>query len=124
MEIEYLPNSKLIIHEIIEQTNEAFLQDVVRQAMSPQGYSVPNVNWVDGIAFVVGSMAPAVDVVKENLAGRVHYAAVVFTKTDYKSQTEVKMGSQSFPLHMRKAENNPTFVKLAGFLKNFKAPPP
>ena len=119
VEIDYVPNSKLIIHEILEQTNDAFLEDIVRQSAGPQGYMVPTVNWVDGIAFVVAPMSGTEDVVKENLAGRLHYAAVVFTRMDYRGNAEVKVGAQSFPLRFRKADN-PTFVKLAAYLKNFK----
>ena len=121
MDIEYVPNSKLIIHEILEQNNDAFLEDIVRQSAGPAGYMVPTVNWVDGIAFVVAPMAGTEDVVKENLAGRLHYAAVVFTRMDFRGNAEVKVGAQSFPLRFRKADN-PTFVKLAAYLKNFKQP--
>lgn len=122
MKITYLPYHELIIHEILSQDNDAFFQDVVRQSIGPQGYLVPSVNWVDGMAFITHPMAPTEDIVKENLGGKIHYAAVVFTKTEFKEEIEVRIGGQPFPVRLRKADNNPTFVELVEYLKGWKRP--
>jgi len=120
LKINYVPYQELTIHEILSQDNDAFFQDVVRQSIGPQGYMVPSINWIDGIAFITHPMAPTEDVVKENLNGKIHYAAVVFTRTPFKDEVEVKIGGQPFPVRLRKADNNPTFVELVEYLKRFK----
>ena len=122
MRISYVPYSELVIHEIIKQDNETFFQEAVRQNIGPQGYNVPSINWYDGIAFIAMNMPPTEDVVKENLQGKVHYSAVVYTNSEFKPEMEFKVGAQTFPLRLRNAGNNPTFVELVKFLKGFKPP--
>jgi hypothetical protein len=65
-------------------------------------------------------MQPTEEVVRENLAGKVHYGSVLFTRTDYQPQVAVKIGSQDFTVRLRKAGDNPTLVELVAFLKDFK----
>jgi hypothetical protein len=111
----------LIIHEIIEQTSSAvFFEDIVRLALTNPTQVEPSINWVEGIAFFIAPMQPTPEVVKENLAGRVHYGSVLFTKTEYKPQIRVKIGTQEYTVRLRKADDNPTLVALSSFLKNFK----
>jgi len=68
----------------------------------------------------VAPLQPTAEVVKENLAGRVHYGSVLFTKTEFKPKIEVKIGSQDYAVRLRKADDNPTLVALAAFLSDFK----
>lgn len=65
-------------------------------------------------------MQPTEEVVRENLAGRVHYGSVLFTRADYKPQVAVKIGNQDFTVRLRRAGDNPTLMELARFLKDFK----
>jgi hypothetical protein len=119
--IIYTPYQELVIHEIIEQTNSnTFFEDIVRLALSGPVQVQPSINWIDGVAFFIAPMQPTPEVVKENLAGRVHYGSVLFTRTEYKPQITVKIGNQDFTVRLRKAEDNPTLVGLAAYLKNFK----
>ena len=121
MKITYTPYQELIIHEIIEQTNSAvFFEDIVRLALTNPTQVEPSINWVDGIAFFIAPMQPTPEVVKENLAGRVHYGSVLFTKTEYKPQIRVKIGTQEYTVRLRKADDNPTLVALSAFLKDYK----
>lgn len=60
------------------------------------------------------------EVVRENLAGKIHYGSVLFTRTDYKPQMAVKIGNQDFTVRLRRASDNPTLVELAKFLKDFR----
>ncbi len=57
---------------------------------------------------------------KENLAGRVHYGSVLFTRAEFKPQVAVKIGNQEYTVRLRRADDNPTLVALATFLKDFK----
>jgi hypothetical protein len=119
--IIYTPYQELVIHEIIEQTNSStFFEDIVRLALSGPVQVQPSINWIDGIAFFIAPMQPTPEVVKENLAGRVHYGSVLFTRTEYKPQIMVKIGTQDFTVRLRKAEDNPTLVDLAAYLRGFK----
>ena len=123
MKITYTPYQELIIHEIIEQTSSSvFFEDIVRLALSNTTQVEPSINWVDGIAFFVAPLQPTPEVVKENLAGRVHYGSVLFTKIQYTSQIRVKIGNQEYTVRLRKADDNPTLVALSAFLKDFKQP--
>jgi hypothetical protein len=118
--VTYSPNKELIIHEVIEQESRVFFEDMVRQALSTPVHAEPTVNWIDGVAFVISAMPPTEEVVKENLLGRIHCAAVLFTRTPYQTQVPVKVGNQDYSARLRKADNNPTLVALAKFLKDFK----
>ena len=121
MKITYTPYHELVIHEIIEQTSSAvFFEDIVRLALGNPQQVEPSINWVNGIAFFVAPLQPTPEVVKENLAGKVHYGSVLFTKTEFKPQIAVRIGNQDYTVRLRKADDNPTLVALAAFLKEFK----
>jgi len=123
LKITYTPYQELIVHEIIEQSNPSiFFEDIVRLALSGAHQVQPSINWIDGVAFFIAPMQPTEEVVRENLAGRVHYGSVLFTRTEYQPQVAVKIGSQDFTVRLRKAGDNPTLVELAAFLKDFKRP--
>jgi hypothetical protein len=122
VEVEFVPYQKIVIHEVIEQDNRTFFEDVVRHALAQTVQAEPTVNWVDGFALLIVPFAPTEDIVRENLNGRVHYSTVVFTKTDYKPQVSVVLGSQTYNARLRNADNNSNFVDLAKFLKGWKQP--
>ena len=123
MKITYTPYSELVIHEIIEQKNQsAFFEDIVRLALSNPVHAQPSINWIDGIAFFIAPMQPTEEVVKENLAGKVHYGSVLFTRTQYLPEVKVNLGNQEFSVRLRKAEDNPTLGALAAYLKAFRLP--
>jgi hypothetical protein len=121
MKITYAPYQELVVHEIIEQVDaNAFFEDIVRLALSNPVQVQPSINWIDGIAFFVAPMQPTEEVVRENLAGRIHYGSVLFTRTDFRPQVAVRIGNQDFTVRLRRADDNPTLADLAGFLKEFK----
>ncbi len=124
MKITYTPYQELVVHEIIEQSNpNTFFEDIVRLALSGPAQTQPSINWIDGVAFFIAPMQPTEEVVRENLAGRVHYGSVLFTRTDYKPQIAVRIGNQDFTVRLRRADDNPTLSALAAFLKDFKPDP-
>lgn len=117
--ITYLPYQEVVIHEIVEQDDKLFFEDVVRQALATPAHAEPTVNWIDGIAFFVYTLPPTEDVVKENLNGRIHYSTVIFTRTDFQNQVNVKINNQAFSVRLRNANNNAMLVDVVGFLKHF-----
>jgi hypothetical protein len=95
----------------------------VRLALSNPVQVQPSINWIDGIAFFIAPLQPTEEVVRENLAGIVHYGSVLFTRTDYKPEVVVRIGSQDYKVRLRDAHENRTLVALATYLKSFKEEP-
>lgn len=125
VKITYTPYSEVVIHEVVEQTTPSvFFEDIVRLALANPAHAEPSINWIDGVAFFVAPMQPTDEVVRENLAGRIHYGSVLFTRTEYRPQVAVKIGNQDFTVRLRKASDNPTLVDLAKFLKGLRVPAP
>ena len=120
VKVTYAPNSEVVVHEVIEETSSSFFEDIVRQMLSSPVHVQPTVNWIDGVAFVVSAMPHTDDLVKETLAGRIHFAAVMFTRTPYQPQMTVKLSNQEFSVRLRHADTSPTMVDLAKFLKDFR----
>jgi hypothetical protein len=123
VKVTFSPYKELVIHEVILQDGLALYEDMVRQALATPAHAEPTVHWAEGIAFVVSLVPPTEDVVKEMLEGRLHYAAAMYTKTPYQARVAVKIGNQDYSVRMRPAENNPTLMAIARFLKDFKPSP-
>jgi hypothetical protein len=120
MKITYKPYQELVVHEIIEQkTRGTFFEDIVRLALNSPVQVQPSINWIDGIAFFIAPMHPTEDVIRENLSGVIHYASVLFTRTEFAPQVGVRIGSQDYTVRLRKADDNPTLVELVEYLKGF-----
>jgi hypothetical protein len=120
VDVEFVPYQKIVIHEIIEQDNKTFFEDIVRHALAQSVQAEPSVNWVDGYALLIVPFAPTEDIVRENLGGKIHYSTVVFTKIDFRPQVSVALGHQTYSARLRKADNNRNFVDLVKFLKGWK----
>ncbi|MBI3859581.1 MAG: hypothetical protein HY296_05005 [Thaumarchaeota archaeon] len=120
VKVSYTPNTDVAVHEVIEEDSSSFFEEIVRQMLASPVHIQPTVNWIDGIAFVVSPMPATEDVIRENLAGRIHFAAVMFARAPYQAQANVKVNNQEFSVRLRKAENNPTLVELVRFLQAFK----
>ncbi|MDA4125415.1 MAG: hypothetical protein OK438_08240 [Thaumarchaeota archaeon] len=119
VKVTYAPYAELVVHEVIQQDGLTLFEDMVRQALASQAHAEPTVNWAEGVAFVFSPMPPTEDIVKEGLAGKLHYASVMFTKVPYQSRISVKIGNQDYGVRLRRAENNHTLLGLARFLKDF-----
>jgi len=120
VEVTYAPYKEIVLHEVIEQESQVLFEDMVRQALASPVHAEPTINWVDEVAFVAAVMPPTEDIVKESLAGRIHYASIIFTRTPFQSQVQVKIGNQNYSARLRKADNNPHLAAVAKFLKEFK----
>lgn len=120
VKITFAPYQELIVHEIVEEDNATFFEDVVRQTLASSPQVEPSINWIDGIAFIIQAFTPTEDVVKENLNGRIHFAVVIFTRVPFQSQIQTRVGNQTFNVRLRKADVNPTLADLVTYLKKFK----
>ena len=120
VEIEYLPYQKIIVHEVRKIEIPELLTMVASQVEAQKQGGVAGINWVDGIAFVVGEFMPTPQTIEENLKGRVHYSMVFFSETSYQPEKKVTVNGRDYLIKLNKADNNPNFVELVKFLKNFK----
>ncbi len=116
--VRYVPYTEIILHEIVEADNAVFFEDAVRFALGQPAQVEPTINWVDGFAFNLAPMPPTEDIVRENLAGKLHIASVVFTKTEYKPVVTVTLGSNRYNVRLRDASKSERLVEVARFLKD------
>lgn len=119
VKVTYAPTRELVVHEVIEQDQTEFFEDVIRLMLASPVHVEPVINWVDGFALLATQFPPADEIVTGNLSGRIHYQAVSFTRTPFHSKINMKLGDQDFSVRLRKADNNPNLVDLATFLKGF-----
>lgn len=119
-----MPTEEVVIHQVLESDNKIiFFEDVVKQILTREIPVIPTVNWIDGIAFAILHFPDTEDIVREELKGRIHYSAVLFTKISYQSEFVVNLGKEDIHVRLRKADDNPDFVDLVEFLKMFKHDP-
>ena len=112
------PYREIIIHEIRELEVQPFMESYVSQLASQgQAGVTPVATWVDGIAFYIGNFMETPELVKEKLEGRVHWAAVYYTRTSYQAEKKVSVSGREYVVRFNKGESNPDFVGLVQFLK-------
>jgi|GEM_PF-536214 hypothetical protein len=120
VEVTYAPITNLVVHEVIEQDQTTFFQDIVRQVSASPVHVEPSVNWVDGFALLSTQFPSTNEVIADNLAGKIHYQTVIFTRMPFHSKVSVKLGDEDFSVILRKADNDQNLVSLAAFLRGFK----
>jgi hypothetical protein len=120
IKVRYAPITELVVHEVIEQDQTTFFQDIIRQMPPSPIYIQPNVNWVDGFALLTTQFPHTNAIIADNLAGRIHYQTVVFTRMPFHSEVSVKLGDKDSSVRLRKAVDDPNLVSLASFLKGSK----
>jgi hypothetical protein len=120
VEIEYMPYRKIIVHEVRKLELSEFLLWVASQVEAQKQGATPNVNWVDGVAFLTGEFMATPELVSENLEGRIHYAVVFYTETPYQAERRVTLNGRDLVVRFSRGDNNANFVKLAAFLKSFQ----
>ena len=122
--ITYMPTEEVVVHRVLESDDKViFFEDIVKQILVKEIPVIPTVNWIDGIAFAILGFPDTEDVVREELKGRIHYSAVLFTKISYQPEIVVNLGKEDIRVRLRKADNNPDFIDLIEFLKTFKGDP-
>lgn len=121
--ITYMPTEEIVVHQVLEYDNKSFFEEVTKQSLARQISLIPSVNWIDGVAFVVWPYSDSDDIVKEGVKGRLHFFAVLFTRIPYQTHFGVNLANQDIRVPLRKATNNPDYIDLVQFLKEFKPDP-
>ena len=121
VQILYQPYAQIILHEVIERKFPEFVDDVINQirALTPPGQplAIPTINWCNGVVFSITTFNPNSEaIIQENLAGNIHYSAVVFAIKE-KFDPELKRGEQI--VRMLDQSPNRNFLRLAAKLKSF-----
>jgi hypothetical protein len=120
--VKFVPFSEIIIHEIVEQENPAFFEDIIRTAIAQPNPSEPTMNWINGIAFLAFQMAPTEATVKENLEGRIHFASVIFTRlTPFRNSFPVTIATQQYTVRLRNNSNNSLQTDIVRFLTDYRS---
>ena len=125
VQIIYQPYAQFILHEVIERKFPEFVDDVIAQIrnMTPPGQpmAVPTISWCNGVVFSIMPFNPNSEVIiKENLAGNIHYSAVVFALKE-KFDQESKRGDVI--IRMINQSSNHNFIRLADALKRLSTSP-
>jgi len=120
IKITYAPTTELVVHEVIEQDQTTFFQDIVTQTSASPTNVEPSVNWVDGVALLSTQFPRTNETIADNLAGKIHYQTVVFTKILFHPKIKMKIRDQDFSVNLKKADNDPVLAALGAFLQEFK----
>ena len=120
VEIEYRPYQRIVVHEIRKLDVPEFFKSIIEQTEAQKQAGIPVVNWIDGIAFVIGQFPPTPETISESLKGIIHYAIVNFTETSFQDEKRALVNNREFPVRMIRAEKNPDFVELVRYLKTFE----
>lgn len=72
VKITYSPIKEIIIHEMVEYSLNDFVKLMTDNV--PAGNISPSVKWCDGMAFMSTGLPSTVDVVKDQMAGIIHWA--------------------------------------------------
>lgn len=80
VEIEYKPVQKIIVHEIIKNTYDEFLDNFA----IPQPPNVPPAmaRWIDGVLFMFKGYPPSQEILQDNIQGTIHWELVNFTEKE------------------------------------------
>lgn len=76
IKISYAPAEELIVHEVVQVTQD----DLMRERVTPAG-TMP-LYWCNGILFSFSSLPLSDEVTRDYLKGKIHWLEVHFTKVD------------------------------------------
>jgi hypothetical protein len=124
--ITYLPDKEVIIHRIVEEERDVFLNRVILRALGRRNprstfFEPPLVPCVDGIAMSIDYFPETPEVVKKKLQGKSEIWAVLFTRTETGTYSTTIAGN-AVEVRLFEAKSDPQLVELAKYLKSFENP--
>ncbi len=118
VKITYAPWQEVVVHEVMELDNKRFFEEIIKQLLAGGGAGmVPSVHWVGGIAFLPVPFPDSEYIDREKEKGNLHFAAVTFTRMEYKPEVSVSVGGNAYSVRLQNSEISPIFSDLAGYLK-------
>ena len=118
--VTYAPITELVVHEVIEQDQTTFFQDIIMQVPPSPVRVEPSINWVDGFALLTTQFPRTNEIIAEYLAGKIHYQTVVFTRMPFHNRVNMRIKNQEYSVRLNKVDSDPILADLAVFLKEFK----
>ncbi|MDA4122732.1 MAG: hypothetical protein OK456_06080 [Thaumarchaeota archaeon] len=111
LQISIEPYRKIVVHEVLEIGFNDLIDQIVNQARSAGGTTIPLLAWCNGVAFQIAPFNPnSEEIIRESLRGTVHYAAVTFAlKEKYEREIIRKNGT----VILLNQSANANFVALA-----------
>jgi len=77
--IRHQPINEIIIHELVKVNSiEDFLS--IKTNNVPLGNSAPPARWADGILYEPQGFPPTPEIIKYQIEGRIHFAAIEYTE--------------------------------------------
>jgi len=77
--IKHQPINEIIIHELVKVNSiEDFLS--IKTNNVPLGNSAPPARWADGILYEPQGFPPTPEIIKDQMEGRIHFAAIEYTE--------------------------------------------
>ena len=114
VEFEFQPWKKIIVHEVVKLPLEDFLS---RHSLGVQEGAIGRpLLWVDGIVFEKGVFRDTDDIIKEKLAGKVHWSSLNYGILE-KYQTEFKV-TGNIRIPVMNVGNNKVFREMATWIKS------
>jgi hypothetical protein len=113
--IKYQPIKEIIVHELVKVNSvEEFLN--IRTANVPLGGAANPSRWVDGILYDASGLPPTPEVIKDQLEGILHFAAVEYTEMkEYKPY--LKNSTNNVVLPIINMSNNAVIIEIGQWLK-------
>ena len=101
--ITYMPTEEVVVHQALDSDSEIiFFEDVVKKILVKEIQVTPTINRIDGIAFAILHFPDMESLLREELKGRMHFAAVLFTKVPCQSELVVNFGEEDIRIRLRK----------------------
>jgi hypothetical protein len=117
VEFEYQPWKKIVVHEVLKRSLEAFLS---QSSLGVQAGGIGRpLLWVDGMIFMRVQLPDTDEIVKEKVQGVLHYSNISYVMHEkYKSEFKVA-GNIRIPV--LDVSNNKIFREMATWIKeNFE----
>jgi len=115
LQISIEPYRKIVIHEVLEIGFNDLIDQILNQTRAAGGTTIPMLSWCNGVAFqIVPFNSSSEEIIKENLRGTIHYAAVTFA---LKERFEREIIRKSGTVLLLNQSANANFVALAETMK-------
>jgi hypothetical protein len=113
--IRHQPINEIIIHELVKVNSiEDFLS--IKTNNVPLGSSAPPARWADGILYEPQGFPPTPEIIKDQIEGKIHFAAIEYTEMPQYKQY-LKNSTNNVLLPIIDMSHNEATKQIAQWLK-------